>query len=434
VIASLPPKLRPAVSPYTGIIRSVEECLAAASEPPIFRAFCQLGAGEAVLGSRLDHVFGVGGTGRTRAAAATAAVGEALERYSASYVPVRRLVSATARELGEDAVSPGRFAFFSDRQHRASSFPFRRFDERSEVFWIEGREIRTAKPAYLPAELVFLGAVRAEGVAPIAYATSSGLACAEELESAVERALLELLERDAFMVVWANRLSLPLLDWAGCASIEADEAMFARAGLRYAAVDLSAFHRVPTVLGVVRAPVCFAGAVGVGAAAATTIEEAWWKAVAEAFATRAAGAKLALLAGEAVKGAAIRSFEGHIRHYAAHANAGATTFLDAGQHRSPASAILPLEGAGIHARLAALCRRVEEAGSNAYAVDVTSPDVADLGLTVARVIAPELCSLDVRHDARFLGGRRLYEAATRAGFRRAHLREQDVNPDPHPFP
>ena len=40
---------------------------------------------------------------------------------------------------------------------------------------------------------------------------------------------------------------------------------------------------------------------------------------------------------------------------------------------------------------------------------------ARLGLRVVRVIAPELCQLDVSHRARFLGGRRLYTAPRDAG-------------------
>ncbi len=129
------------------------------------------------------------------------------------------------------------------------------------------------------------------------------------------------------------------------------------------------------------------------------------------------------------------TFEDHIVRYADHANAAATAFLDA----SPAGgctgdSVAPLEGSSAQEWLAALCARVEAAGSSAYAVDVTSPDVAELGLTVSRVITPELCRLDVSHDARFLGGSRLYEAAAKLGLRPDVLTEDGVNPDPHPFP
>ncbi len=280
----------------------------------------------------------------------------------------------------------------------------------------------------MPAELVYLGDATS-GTRPVCYATSSGLACGETEGETLERALFELLERDAFMIVWAGRLSLPLLE------LEPQTALpFARTGLGYSAVDLSAFHRIPTALAVVRAPLGFPGAVGVGAAAAPTVERATWKALAEAFATRSAGAKLELLhAGEAGSGTVV-TFEDHIRHYADHARSAATAFLDSSPVRKPSMSVPPLEGDGTAARIEALCGRVKAAGSTAYAVDVTAPDVASLGLTVTRVVAPELCRLDVSHTARFLGGRRLYETGASLGLAPDVLTEDRVNPDPHPFP
>jgi ribosomal protein S12 methylthiotransferase accessory factor len=71
---------------------------------------------------------------------------------------------------------------------------------------------------------------------------------------------------------------------------------------------------------------------------------------------------------------------------------------------------------------------------SAYATDVTTPEIRELGLHVARVVAPELCPLDVVHLARFLGGRRLYHAAHESGLARAALAPSDLNPLPHPFP
>ena len=285
---------------------------------------------------------------------------------------------------------------------------------------MKGRELPSGQPAYLPAELVFLGPAGIPGERPVAYATSSGLACGESVDDTLQRGLCEVLERDAFMIVWANRLSLPILDesqfdpW--------DSSLLACAGLQHAAVDLSVFHRFPVVLGVVRAPAPFPGAVGVGAAAAPTVERAWWKALSEAFACRAAGAKLELLEGRATAASPVATFEDHIRRYAAHELAPATAFLDASAAVNAAEAVPALEGDTAPEWIDALCRRVCAAGSTAYAVDVTAPDVSALGLTVTRVIAPELCRLDVPHDARFLGGRRLYETATRLGLRTGRRR------------
>ena len=215
--------------------------------------------------------------------------------------------------------------------------------------------------------------------------------------------------------------------------LDASEEVFDRAGLGYAAVDLSSIHRIPCVLGVVRAPVGTPGALGVGAAAAPSVERAWWKALAEAFSARTAGVKLTLLEPDADERPVV-SFDDHIRRYADHRHAASTAFLDAGSDRVRLESVPPLEGESPEELLAALCGRIGAAGSSAYAVDVTAPDVAELGLTVAKVIAPELCALDTAHSARFLGSRRLYEAASELGLAPGPIGEDELNADPHPFP
>jgi ribosomal protein S12 methylthiotransferase accessory factor len=93
---------------------------------------------------------------------------------------------------------------------------------------------------------------------------------------------------------------------------------------------------------------------------------------------------------------------------------------------------VPRLGAG--GEIEALIDRIERAGSSAYAVDVTSPDVRRLGLHVVKTLAPELCALDVSHRARFLGGRRVLHAAAELGLLPRALRADELNPDPHPFP
>ena len=111
--------------------------LCTTAEPAIFRAVCEVGRGAALLGASLDHLAGIGGSGLSREAAAAAAVGEALERYSATWIPRERLVVASARELGAAAVAPERFALFSERQYADPRFPFRRFTPESRIAWVD---------------------------------------------------------------------------------------------------------------------------------------------------------------------------------------------------------------------------------------------------------------------------------------------------------
>lgn len=430
------PRLRTFVSPLTGVVRSVSETLAAPDESRLISIGCELADGRLTIGSTLDSY--TGSEHWSRDAAEAAAIGEALERYSGSYVPQERIIVASADELGADAVEPERFALFSGDQYSRGGFPFRPFRRDTVVGWVEGFSVPDGRRAFLPAQLVFMPwERRAPREVRIGHATSSGLACAATLEEAILVGLLELVERDAFMLVWHNRLSLPLLDWSAHAAIaRLDERYFARSCLRYSAVDLSVFFDVPTVLGVVHGAPGALGALGVGAASAARIEVAWRKALSEAFSVQRWVRDRALEEPERLgrPAAAIDTFDDHTLHYAAEERAERAAFLDASRERRDARAIPSLEGEDVLGQIEAVCRRLAERGASAYAVDVASPDVAAAGLRVVHVVAPELCQLDVVEGARFLGGRRMYHAAFEAGIVAQPLRPADLNPDPHPFP
>jgi ribosomal protein S12 methylthiotransferase accessory factor len=430
------PRLRSFVSPFTGVVAGLAETLAAPDELRLVSIGCQLADGTATIGAQLESY--TGSEHWRREAAEAAAIGEALERYAASYVPEQRLVVASADQLGSRAVDPGRFALFSDSQHAEPRFPFVRFRSDTVVAWVEGFSLPDGESAYLPAQLVFMPWRDPSPVeARIGHATSSGLACAPTLEEAVLTGLLELVERDAFMLVWHNRLSLPLLDRDGDAELERlDHRYFRPTGLRYSAVDLSVFLDVPTVLGVVHGTPGQLGALGVGAGSAPTVAVAVRKALAEAFSVQRwvrdrAYEEPGRLAATAPS---IRTFDAHTLYYATEERALHAAFLDASPERRRALDIAPLEGGNVLEQIEAVSSRLAARGLSAYAVDVTSPDVAGGGLRVARVVAPELCALDVVEGARFLGGRRMYEAAFAAGLVPRPLEPTDLNPDPHPFP
>jgi ribosomal protein S12 methylthiotransferase accessory factor len=429
------PRLRTCVSPLTGIVRSVDETLAAPDEHRLVHIACGLADGRPTLGGPVEgHAAS---EQPLREAAEAAAIGEALERYSASFVPAGRLVVRSAGRL-PGTVDPERFALFHDLQYADPAFPFRAFRRDTVVGWVDGFALASGAPAYLPAQVTFLAwGRRAAAEEQITYATSSGLACAPTLEEAVLAGLLEQIERDAVMLAWYDRLSLPLLDW-NCDSelVRMDERYFAPTGLRYSAVDLSVFFGVPTVLGVVHGAPGTLGALGVGAASAPTVDVAWRKALAEAFGVQRWVRDHALEQPEDADRPAgeIQSFTGHTMFYAHPDRAVRAAFLDGSRERRDTRDIPPLQGANVLERIQAACDQLARHGVSAYAVDVTSPDVRSAGFRVARVIAPELCQLDVIEQARFLGGSRLYEAAYEAGLVKRRLTVDELNPDPHPFP
>ncbi len=427
-------------SPYTGIVRSAHELLAAPDDARLVNVGCEIAAGSGLLGASLSHLDGGSGGSHVHAEAArAAALGEAAERYSATYLPEPEFVLASAEELGAEAADPERFALFREDQYAGDGFPFSPFGRSTPVRWVRGVSLTDRRPAYLPVQLVYLSwASLAPGETWIGYSTSSGLACGATFAEAVLSGLLELVERDAFMLTWYNRLSLPRLDWRpDRALVELERRHFAPTRLRYEVVDLSVFLGVPTALGVVHGGPADVAALGVGAGSAATIQEAWRKALAEAFSVRAWARSLRLAEPKRTFRTDFRdveTFSDHILFYACQENARHAAFLDSSEERRDVREVPALEGASATELIGAIAARLGARGIEAYAVDVTSPDVRQAGLSVAKVLAPELCPLDVAYQARFLGGRRLYAAGWELGLRRAPLAPEDVNPYPHPFP
>lgn len=426
-------RLDDAVSPLVGIVTHTLSTTSTTDETSLPNCACELASGRRTLGVATVE-YGSGAhpdVSRARAAA----IGEAVERYSGMFVPHDDLRVTTARTLGSGAADPSRFALFHDEQHAQPRFPFVRFTLDTPTEFVEGLSLSDGAPTYLPAQLVYL---RQPGLCPpIAYSTSSGLACAPTFGEAVLAALLELVERDAVMLAWKCRLSLPLLDWSDDEPLrELERRFFEPTGLRFDLVDGSRFLDVPIAIAVVHGPPGSRAALAVGAGAGASVGDAWVKALSEGFGVyRWLGREAASTPERPVPDPrSIETFDDHMLFYSRHEEAALASFLTESRERIPTGVVSTLAGDTPGQQTEALAARLRDRGLTAYAVDVTSPDVRELGLSVARVVAPELCALDVSYRAQFLGGQRLYTAAHEVGLLAAPLELEQLNPLPHPFP
>lgn len=115
---------------------------------------------------------------------------------------------AEAGEL-EGAIAPSELFSFNARQLRSHGPS----DDSGERWWCAG-ETYAGERRWLPAELVFTGAVGEPAGTPLP-GTSSGVAAHTDRMQARNSALGELIERDAFMWTWIQQLSRELVDPAG---------------------------------------------------------------------------------------------------------------------------------------------------------------------------------------------------------------------------
>lgn len=431
-------RARRLVSSRVGIIAEARFQEMSADDPAVSLVACRL-ANVPVLIDQPAPTNG-GGAAVNPERAIAKAVGESVERYCCALHDPDRLRVATYRDLGDEAIDPSLFALFSQQQYAQPGFPFRPFGPRTSLGWVRGRSLVKDRPTYVPAAYVFVPYrhdPRAEAVirAPI----STGVASGPTLASATYRALVEVIERDAFMIVWNNTLSRPHIDLPSVDDDEVQRLLGALDGVP------ASCHAIVLTLDI---PVTVILILLVGQSDHSPF------AVAAMGADLSPRRALALALEEgclswhmATRRAALhstyrpetdsRDIDSLERHGLAHAVApelrSTLTFLT-----TPSTVVRlnELPGAGSDrplTNLKTVVQAIEAKGLDAVAVDLTTSDIDDAGFKVVRVVVPQLQPLDVDHNYRHLGGRRLYEVPLRLGLVERSLREDELNTAPHPF-
>ncbi|WP_423199815.1 MULTISPECIES: YcaO-like family protein [unclassified Cupriavidus] len=147
-----------------------------------------------------DYAWGVDADPRR---ATTKALAETIERLGWQSPATLQLTTATS--LG-NVCDVSTLTGYSAGQYADPEFPFVPFAPTREYWWASGVDVASGNSVHVPADLVYSHAgLVASGHAsntPLTWSTTSGCAAATSLSVGIERALLELVERDAFMRHW----------------------------------------------------------------------------------------------------------------------------------------------------------------------------------------------------------------------------------------
>ena len=331
---------------------------------------------------------------------------EGLERLASHGSRAKAVtVYDTYDNLKPDALDPTGFgygpSYYAD--HDAGSTPVL---SDLPMHWVWGYSLRDERPLLVPEQLVYYVDHRPDQRRFVRESTN-GCASGSCQEEAILFAMLELVERDAFLLTWYASARQPEIDASSVRSL-ATHVVLDRLGL--AGYDTRLFDvrvdlPVPAVVAVLvrREPglghLCFAGA------ARMDPEEAVRAAVWEA-ASIAPG--LARWTGEHLAEARplvddfrrVVKLEHHVWLHSLPQMADRASFL---LTDPPVRSMVDLYESWLRRRPATfdLCDDVRyivdliaQTGSDVIAVDVTSPEQAALGLHSARVLAPGLVPLD----------------------------------------
>ncbi|ONK09846.1 TOMM precursor leader peptide-binding protein [Streptomyces sp. MP131-18] len=353
------------------------------------------------------------------------------------------------RAAGHEVLDPRTCGLYADAFHRAHPH-VAPFHEDRDIPWVWGHALGAGRPVLVPQVLTYY---HATGLAErFVQESSNGCASGGCLAEAAYFGLMEVVERDAFLLAWYGRVPLPEIapDTSDRPETRQMVDRLAMYGYRARFFDSRITFPVPVVTGVAVREDGGLGRMCFGAGASLDPEAALASALCE-IATDAVNLpertareepRLRAMAADFSR---VTALHDHPLVYGIPEMGEHAAFLLGAPGDPPprrralhdtfrAGSLLPVSD-DVGQDLAACVAAVNAAGFEVIVVDQTTPEQRDLGLVTAGVIVPGLLPIDFGWARqRALGMPRLRTALREAGRAERDLDPADFNPAPHPFP
>jgi ribosomal protein S12 methylthiotransferase accessory factor len=368
---------------------------------------------------------------------------EALERQAGMWAMEGRTpVTASYRELGDRAMDPQLSFAYNDESY---SLPFgiTRYDEDVRIGWVWGYSLVNKRSVLVPEQLVSYARIP-KGELKLVNNNSSGCALGSCYEEATLKGLLELVERDSFVITWHRQLSLPKILPSSCTDFKTSVILdrLDHLGIDMSLLDARLDLGCPAVIAVARRRDGGVGSMAVGAAAAINPTEAISGALLEAATLIVELPGLIHVQEQHIRELAadhykIKTVMEHALLYGLPEMASQVGWIDANTLERPMPLAFPAnreESIDIAANLQRLVTQLVALGLNdIVVVDQTTREQALLSLKTVRVVVPGLAPLDFGYPRnRVEKLPRLQTAYLEKGLSPGN--QGRLNALPHPFP
>jgi ribosomal protein S12 methylthiotransferase accessory factor len=374
----------------------------------------------------------------SREAAAVAALRASIARYCAALYDRQGLPTAAAADAGLPCLKPADFALFSDEQYAWPGFPFVRFAEDTPVKWTSLIDLVSGETVYAPAAMVWypFSYLRTAGDLPITASNPGGLACGEGVAGAALAGICDVVARDAAALFWQAVTQPPRVRIETLPERLRDMVRrFERAGDAVIILDVTTDNRIPSFVAIAasdspdRPAYVFAYAAGLDPG--TAVDEALCS-LAEKRREAGEVARSRPRPSATNQWEDVLSLADHVNFATDHDNRHLfATALSSDEQRD----LLDVESAAtgsVDGDLEAAIGRIMATGYRVSVANLTSEDIAGLGLNVCRAVIPGYLPLFAGHRRRALGGTRLYDTPRKLGYRGVAA-GSGGNPAPHPF-
>ena len=376
---------------------------------------------------------------------ATLAVLEGIERYAGL---IRRGTAeplvGTYASLRPDALDPRECGVYSDDFYRVTAPHYTPFTPDLPLPWVWGYSLRDQRPILVPERLVYY--LSRNDQANFVQECSNGCAAGSTMEEAILYGLLELIERDAFLLAWYGKARLAEIDPLTC---QRPSTRFMLHRIELQGYDVRLFDNridlpVPVVTGVATRRDGGLGALCLASGAGLDPEDAVSAALCEVatyvsdFGNRTKRIQ-DVLEPMVTDYSKVRNLEHHPLLFGLPEMLDQARFLLGDERKQPMAEIYrnwsPPRTLDLLDDLRCCLDSLTGAGFDVIVVDQTAPEQEAFGLRTACVIVPGLIPIDFGwHKQRVLTMPRMRTAFRRAGWRSTDLGDSDLHLVPHPFP
>ncbi|WP_151343715.1 YcaO-like family protein [Rhizobium leguminosarum] len=423
---------RPLISSKIGLASS---CLERRASPDRYTTRNWLATGGKKWGRHLapERVFG-GGSANWQWAYASA-IGEAVERTSLSNYNPNDFTVLPFEQMPLSFSSAKELLFYLDSQYADPTFPIAKPDFEKPIAWVKGWSLADRAEAYLPASLVYLPYRHLSQEPIFTDLISTGTSCARTKDKAAALAILELVERDAWTMVWETR--------AKVAEIHPDEIKAVPAvvaaeqnGLQLRAFNLTNDTNIPAVIAIAINETSLP-ALAIGTAARLSPYEALERAISEAITSWRSTAYLCVngirkLDAESLQNRRHTDFSLQSLFYADPQNSHHFSFLlQQNSNYVGLEALVPEQYN--QGDLRQLRKLLTDSGHNVCLFNLTQCEAEEVGLYVVRAVSTSL----IRQSLgllRPLAHPRLLNIPKKLGRIAEDLNVKDLLQSSHPFP
>jgi ribosomal protein S12 methylthiotransferase accessory factor len=371
---------------------------------------------------------------------------EALERHAGMKMRAKRCAVFDSYErLKNQALDPRDCGLYESNTYDVTN-KLEPFSNEMKLRWVWGYSLTEGRPILVPLQLVYYRD-RVKNEPRFVRENSNGCALGASIEEAIFFALLELIERDAFLLHWYNRLSPPLIvcDTVKDATAQCLLQRFRRNGMDIFLLDTRLDIAVPTVAAAALRRDKDLGTFAIALGSSFDPKQAVTSALMELASGHGSFQRRTQFAKERLHRALrdfklVKGIEDHAALYGLPDALPLARFLIQSKvrvkfHEAYAGWFEALpQTLDLCDDLERIVRLLSDVGlKQIIVIDLTTPEQQELGVRTVRVLVPGITPMDFGYGyCRATTLKRWRSVSEQSGFGRGTLRRR-LNSVPHPF-